>query len=223
MSSYLEHLPPVFREGTFATELLAILEAELFDDLAVRIELLPDYLTPGTVPRDRPDRIGFLDWLARLVALEVRPDWDEETRRWLLAHAVPLYRQRGTRAGLQRMLLIHLATGNLPQPELELQRDGVALFKYVPEASVRIADTAEELGFEPEPHYFQVTVHSRSSNPEQLARDQRIAELVIDLEKPVHAVYGLRITSPDIMLGVRNIPDVVDSRPWILGVEHSVL
>ena len=51
--------------------------------------------------------VEFLPWLSGWVALTLRADWSEATQRSFLQQIVPLYRLRGTRDGLQRMLTLY--------------------------------------------------------------------------------------------------------------------
>ncbi len=49
----------------------------------------------------------FLDWLSGWVALTLREDWDEEAKRRLISRIVPIYRKRGTKAGLKEILEVY--------------------------------------------------------------------------------------------------------------------
>lgn len=49
----------------------------------------------------------FLEWLSGWVALALRADLDEERQRKLIAQAASLYKLRGTKAGLARMIEIY--------------------------------------------------------------------------------------------------------------------
>ncbi len=95
------------------------------------IPWLSGQITPGPAgayARLRaPDE--FLPWLAGWVALSLREDWDSEAKRRLISEAVSLYRWRGTRRGLRRMLEIYT------QGEVEIYE------------------------FEEPAHYFQVQMH----------------------------------------------------------------
>ena len=100
MSSYVDHLPAVFRQDPFVEKLLDAFQAVL-DGLQARIEEVPRYLDPMTTDAD------FLPWLSSWVALTLRADWSETTQRTFLHEIVSLYRLRGTPAGLQRMLELY--------------------------------------------------------------------------------------------------------------------
>ena len=162
--SYLDHLPAVFREDPFVGGLLNAVQS-VFDDLAAKVDDIVRYLDPMTTD------VEFLPWLSGWVALTLRADWSEETQRSFLQQIVPLYRDRGTRTGLQRMLTLY--TG---QP-------------------VEVDDDFEQV-----PHFFQVRLTLRESDPQLLRQMQQIARAIIDQEKPAHTFYGLQLAVPTMRL-----------------------
>ena len=194
MSSYLDHLPAVFRTDRLGRFLLAFEDvlhgARDAEHPPLRrpglAELLAD-LSPYLYPDDRTPEEDFLPWLAGWVALSLRADWDRATKVRFVQESVPLYRRRGTLAGLRRMLEIHLGRG------------------------VEIDD-----GFERIPHYFQVRlVLADPSQPltEDIATamrsSQETARAIIDQEKPAHTFYALKLVVPTMRL--------VTAEPLILG------
>ena len=114
--SYLEYLPSVYREDPanrdFLDRFLAIFES-LFFETDFEIDHLGSYLdAEGTPPE-------FLNWLGSWVAASQerggsggRKKVPEAKQRELISRAVPLYRERGTREGLEN--LISLYTGKKP-------------------------------------------------------------------------------------------------------------
>ncbi|WP_371658242.1 phage tail protein [Streptomyces sp. NBC_00280] len=178
MSRYLDHLPAVFREDPFAGRFLLAFEAVLtgHDDtvgLEQLIERSADHIDPLTTGED------FLPWLAGWVGLSLRADWDADTKRGFIREIVPLYRQRGTLAGLRRMLEIYLR----PLDD-EVTRDDVVVFDE----------------FETPAHYFQVQLTLGDADPGRLRRVQEIARAIIDREKPAHTFYALRVVVPTMRL-----------------------
>jgi phage tail-like protein len=119
----------------------------------------------GQAPAD------FLPWLASWVALSLRNDWDETTQRQFISQMVTLYQQRGTLAGLQKLL--NLYTG-LP---------------------VTIYDQFDGL-----PYYFEVALTMTTSDPAARARQFQIAQSLIDQEKPAHTYYTLKIYAPTMRI-----------------------
>jgi phage tail-like protein len=67
------------------------------------LDNLPAYFDPKTAPEH------FLDWLAGWVALELYEKWSPELRRRLVADAVRLHRDRGTKLGFARVVKIFTA------------------------------------------------------------------------------------------------------------------
>ena len=177
-SRYLDHLPAAYAEDPFVGQFLLAFEAVLHgrDDvegLAQVIGRIAEYLDPRTAPAE------FLPWLAGWVAFSMRADWDVATQRGFLAEVVPLYRLRGTAAGLQRMLEIYL------RPlDGGAVRDDVAI----------VDDPAGP------PHFFQVRLTLTDADPTRLRATQEIARAIIDREKPAHTFYALKIVIPTMRL-----------------------
>lgn len=176
MTGYADQLPAVLREDPALVDIVGVFEAILsgagppMPGAPVGIEAaltrVHRHFQPGPGAPDH-DRAPpeFLPWLARWVGVVLRDDWDTATRRRFLANAIPLYRLRGTRAGLLALL--------------ELFLDG------------RGNPVVHE--FEDPPHFFQVEVTQDDHDPLRLAHTDRCLRAIIDGEKPAHAVYGLRI------------------------------
>jgi phage tail-like protein len=181
MSRYLDHLPAPFREDPFAGAFLLAFEAMLTgrDDaegvtgLEQLIESSAGFIDPLTTGEE------FLPWLAGWVGLSLRADWDTDTKRGFIREIVPLYQQRGTLAGLRRMLEIYL------QPlDDGVTRDDVVVYD----------------GFETPAHYFQVQLTLRKADSGELRRVQEIARAIIDREKPAHTFYALKVVVPTMRL-----------------------
>lgn len=171
-SDYLQYLPAIFHQDPFVGRFLEAFEAVLSGPgvagqpgLETLIGRLATYFDPQTTPEE------FLPWLAGWVALSVRADWDTATKRDFIQEIVPLYRLRGTQAGLQRMLEI-----------------------YTREA-VTIDDAFDEPA-----HFFQVKLTLSDPDPERLRGKQEIARAIIDQEKPAHTFYALKVAVPTMRL-----------------------
>jgi phage tail-like protein len=162
--SYLDYLPAVFREHPFAGDFLQAFQA-IINGLQAEIEGVADYIDPGTA------RADFLPWLSGWVALTLRADWDDATRRSFLQQIVPLYQLRGTRAGMQRML--ELYTGE----------------------RVEVDDAFDQV-----PYYFQVRLTLSEADPDLLRSKQDIARAIIDQEKPAYTFYALQLAIPTMRL-----------------------
>lgn len=114
--SYLEYLPSVYSENPvnrdFLDRFLAIFES-LFFEIDFAIDHLGKWFdSEGTPPE-------FLEWLSSWVAADqergeriTRKKVTEAKQREFISHAVSMYRDRGTRQGLED--LIFLYTGKKP-------------------------------------------------------------------------------------------------------------
>ena len=171
-SSYLDHLPAVYHQDPFLGRFLLAFETILTGPgtagqpgIEETIGRLPEHFDPETTPDE------FLPWLAGWVALALRADWDATTKRGFVREIAPLYRLRGTRAGLERMLEIY----------------------------TREAVTVDDTVVDP-PHFFQVQLTLSDADPHRLRRKQEIARAIIDQEKPAHTFYALRVAVPTMRL-----------------------
>lgn len=193
VSSYLDYLPAVFREEPFVGRFLMAFEAVLSGAGADRpgleavIGRIADYFDPMTTPAE------FLPWLAGWVALSLRDDWDEATKRSFIQQVVPLYRLRGTPAGLRRLL--ELYTGERVDIDDEFARPA---------------------------HFFQVQLRLSEADPERFRRKQQIARAIIDQEKPAHTFYALRVAVPTMRLVSRALQQREGAPLLILG-ENTLL
>lgn len=213
LSSYLDHLPAIYRAGAegdethFLGRFLLAFEALLSGigdperrGLEEWIESLHEIFDPARAP------VEFLDWLASWVALTLREDWEEEQKRRFIARIVPLYRIRGTKAGLAEMLRTYTDMG------VEIYEFGSAL--QVGVTSTVGVDTL--IGGSP-PHYFRVKLFLSKPDGDALRRQTRIARAIIDQEKPAHTYYDLEIETPTLQVG-RTSTVGVDT---LLGTEEA--
>ena len=186
-SSYLDYLPAIFREDPFAGQFLLAFEAVLSGvgsqpGLESTISGIASYFDPAATDAE------FLPWLAGWVALSLRADWDEPTRRGFIAQIVPLYRLRGTPAGLRQVLALY--TGE----------------------PVEIFDA-----FDDPPYFFEVKLTLSEADPALLRSKQQIARAIIDQEKPAHTFYSLRIAVPSMRLVSQALHEQENAPLLILG------
>lgn len=104
-SIYSRYLPDIFQENDFLQRFLYIFE-DIWEPLEQRQDHIHMFFDPRTCPT------SFLPWLASWLGLSFNPHWPEARRRQLLAQAMELYRWRGTRYGLIR--IIEVCTGITP-------------------------------------------------------------------------------------------------------------
>jgi phage tail-like protein len=120
-SSYLDYLPAIFHDEFMGSWLLAFervlsgpvpapdSNGSIGPGLEEHVERIHTYFDLGLgLPSDRPCAPDeFLPWLAGWVALSLRDDWEPDAQRRFISEIVSLYRWRGTKGGLQRMLEIY--------------------------------------------------------------------------------------------------------------------
>lgn len=189
-SDYVQYLPAVLQADPFLGQFLLAFEQILS---GLPKSSLEKTVQAKIVPADSPDPPGletliveihnyfnptntpaeFLPWLAGWVALSLREDWSESVKRKFIGQIVPLYRERGTKTGLIKMLKLYL--GDLEK--------------------VSIYDE-----FERPAHYFQVELQLASRDLDAYRRKERIARAIINQEKPAHTYYTLQIRMPTMRL-----------------------
>jgi phage tail-like protein len=136
----------------------------------------------------------FLEWLAGWSALTLRTELSEGSRRALIANIIPLYRIRGTKKYLERLLALFLGGGATVDDQ---SWPGIQIGRY----STVAADTW--LGGN-QPHHFRVRL---SVPPEEESRTEarrRLAHEAIEQAKPAHTYYDLEIIAPRFQVGVHS-------------------
>jgi len=186
VSSYLAHLPALFQQdrdfmGRFLLGFEHLLSGVQPTDSVVplterasveeQLERLYTTFVPAgpdpTHPEVHAAPEGFLPWLAGWVALSLREDLAIPERRRLISRMVSLYRYRGTKRGLLDLLKTFIQADSL---------NGIDIYE-----------------FEQPAHYFQVTIDLKVKPGEEAERITRIAQAIIDQEKPAHTLYALNI------------------------------
>lgn len=186
VSTYLNYLPAIFHDDPFLGRFLLAFETILSQappDHPPALEALIGQSHTYLKPLDSGADAGrtpasFLPWLAGWVALTLRDDWDEEVQRKFIREVVTLYRHRGTKAGLKRLLQIYLGD----------------------QTPITIYDDDADFGFDPPAHFFQVEITVNDRDPVALRRKQQIAQAIIEQEKPAHTFYALQMLVPTMRL-----------------------
>lgn len=194
VSSYRAHLPAVLQADDLIGDFLLAFERILSDSgsasrnlpqeidahnshppaLEEVISEIHAFLDPKQTPK------SFLPWLAGWVALNLREEWETETKRQFIQKIVPLYQKRGTKECLVEILKIYLESSGL--------------FREVSQQA-KVYDQFDDL-----PHYFQVELTLPTPDPALYWRQVRIATAIIDQEKPAHTFYSLKILVPSMQL-----------------------
>jgi phage tail-like protein len=105
-SRYLDYLPTIFAENDFLGRYLLIFES-IWEPLEQRQDHIAMYFDPATCPEP------LLGWLAGWFDMRTGSHWPEHRVRGLVDQMTELYRYRGTRYGLAKM--IEIWTGITPE------------------------------------------------------------------------------------------------------------
>ena len=203
-STYLNYLPAIFHDDPFLGRFLLAFETVLsqappdhppaLEALIAQSHIYLKPLVSGEDDERTPQ--SFLPWLAGWVALTLRDDWNEEVQRKFIREVVTLYRQRGTKAGLIRLLQIYLGD----------------------QTPITIYDDDNDFGFDPPAHFFQVEITVNDRDPAALRRKQQIAQAIIDQEKPAHTFYALQMLVPTMRLLSEELAAQLGGERLVLGV-----
>lgn len=106
LESYLRYLPAIYREdqvsAQFLARFLSVFE-DTYGDIDHGIGTLTRYLDADVIPAPH------LSWLGSWLAVADDEAWSERSKRTLIREAPRLFKQRGTRPGLVRLLDIYLS------------------------------------------------------------------------------------------------------------------
>ncbi|MBL0355350.1 MAG: phage tail protein [Candidatus Dechloromonas phosphoritropha] len=178
--------PTGAQEPSAVRRLLAVIDP-MFADFELLLDDLSDYFDPLLARED------FLPWLASWTALVLRADWSAAQKREVLTRIIPLYRKRGTKAGLEEYLKIYAGDGVSILDELDPMQVGVT-------ATVGVDTVVEGLPA----HFFRANVAFTTPDPAELSRKTASVRAVLDIEKPAHTYYNLSISGPTFQIGERS-------------------
>jgi phage tail-like protein len=137
------------------------------------IDLISVLFDPLNTPKD------FLPWLAGWAALSLRADLDEGAQRGFIANIIQLYRRRGTKENLIKLLGIFTQT----TPEIDEEAVPSLFFKAnFPQFK---KETRHPL------HFFKVSVVLPDPDEQTVRRKTEIAQALIEMEKPAHTFFEL--------------------------------
>ena len=182
LRAFLTPFQAIFVRSDSDSQVSGGADARALRSLEEQIGRIPSLLSPADAPDD------FLPWLAQWAAISLYSD--ARDRRRLVAQMIPLYRIRGTKEYVERVLRLYL-DGNVAVEEDEL-----------PGMAVGVADKAQ-LGLNTrlgeDPFRFTVTVEFSTvpSDRHEGARLVALTRRVIDLAKPAYTHYRLQHNLPE--------------------------
>lgn len=159
-------LPAVLQEDPVAMQWTAAFD-EVLAPVISTVDCVAAYTDPMLAPRD------FVQWLAGWAGTVLDENWPLERQRAAVAHAVPLYRSRGTVEGLRT--LIEVVTGG----RVEIAESGGVAWSAAP--------NTEPPG---EPADW-ITV--RVTPPPGVTVDPAALEALLIAEKPAHVPHRLEV------------------------------
>lgn len=160
------------------------------------IDSIAAYFHPDSAPTE------FVDWLASWLGLALKEDWTEKKRREVIAKIIPIFRMRGTKKGLEEYLKIYVdgdvAINDDPTP-----------FQIGVNSKIGINTVIGGLPT----HFFVVDIILAQVEPKSMQRKLRTVETIIEMEKPAHTRYRLRIRVPSLRIEL-NSTIGIDTLLW---------
>nr|WP_298248522.1 phage tail protein [uncultured Halomonas sp.] len=184
--SSLRHLPVPFHDDPesahFLDRFLGYFDT-VFAEIIARHRSMVEFFDPRVVPQE------FLAWLGSWFDLEFLAAWPEATRRQMIAQAISYFRQRGTVAGLKRILQWHSGLSD-PLPQV------IEHFRLPEDTPVMIGGVA--LDPDPSAHSFTIVLPAYLAMSDD---DRAVLERLITASVPAHTRYQLRLIEPGIRIG----------------------
>jgi phage tail-like protein len=197
--SSLKFLPAAYLEdpeGASTLDRLLSLTDTIYDEIETRIEEFTMQLGPGSADPE------FLPWLASWFDLSFDPSWSLAQRRRILGEIVDIYRWRGTRRGLTKLLVLHTGLeGGLPR--LVENRCARARLEH-----------RRWIGQQSDPCGFTVLLPATAIDDENKAR--AIDRLLRD-NIPAHADFCLRPVVPGVRLADATVAGSVVGFDTLVG------
>lgn len=182
--SLLRYLPELYQENpqssSFVERFLLLFDS-LYQDMSREIEKVPMYFDPDSTNKE------MLLWLAEWLSMDHVYIWREAQLRYLVKHALELYRQRGTANYLRK--IIELYTEKTPYIVEYYQYE-----KYINHSKMRRVLT--EL-YGNNSYIFTVILPFNSITS---SREYSVILKIIEKAKPAHMEGKLVVLSPYILL-----------------------
>jgi len=180
----------------------AVADMDATQGLRDKIQLLGKLLDPWLAD----DK--FLPWLAGWMALSLHSNLAPERKRELIANMIPLYRIRGTRKYLEKLLSLCV---DVPTAVEEEDVPALQIGKH----STLGKDMYIGGGA---PHFFRVKIVASQLSVPALEEQRQLAYEVVELAKPAHTAYEFLFDSPQMQIGVHSMVGI----DTVLGSAQAV-
>ncbi|MFS0555388.1 phage tail protein [Brevibacillus sp. 179-C9.3 HS] len=186
--TFLRYLPAVYQSEPASADFLErflSLFGTFYLELEEQIDTISRLFDPDTTPGE------FVPWLASWLGAGKEDHWTEAQRRELIRRAPVLYAERGTRAGLEKM--VELYTGERPMIVEYFQiRD----MKAIPELHELISSLYMD-----HPYQFCLIVSQECARTEQ---EQSVLQKILEDQKPAFTEAKLIVLRPGIYADIHS-------------------
>lgn len=185
--SYLSYLPVVYQEDEAGREFLSRF-LPLFETFFSDIEEKIFSSVKHTDAEAAPDE--FLPWLAQWLALSRDENWPPGKLRKLITEAPRLYRMRGTREGIEKIIKLYID---------EDEQSVIIIENFLMKRCLEDAKATvrpEDVLYGSNPYSFCILLKPFGITSNQLQTVQRI----VNTEKPAHTAGHVRKLEPWIYL-----------------------
>lgn len=186
--TYLSYLPAVYREDEesrdFLERFLSLFSTFLMD-MEEKIDHIPNYFDVNLVSGD------FLRWLSTWLGIASDDSWSDEQIRQLLLHAPFLYKRRGTKKAIEKIVEIY--TGKKPYIiehfQLKKEKQNSELYNVIKNI------------YGDHPYYFYVLIEHNTLRSE---KEKVMLQKLLDAEKPAYTEAKLVVLEPWIYLDMHS-------------------
>lgn len=186
--TYLSYLPAVYQEDErsreFLERFLSIFSTFLMD-MEEKIEQIPNYFDPNLVSGD------FLKWLSTWLGITSDDSWTDWQIRELLMHAPFLYKRRGTKKAIEKIVEIY--TGRKPYIienfQLRTEKQNSDLYNVIKKI------------YGDHPYYFYVLIAPNTIHSD---KEKVMLQKLLDEEKPAFTEAKLIVLEPWIYLDMHS-------------------
>jgi len=182
-SRYVHLLPQIYREIDFVGRFLSVVEQAFDPDVQI-LNTLWAYFDPLIAPQ------AMLPFLAHWVGWHLPNYLNLNQQRYLIRHALEIYRWRGTKRGMR--LYLHLATGLPFDNRTSESENPIGITEAFSQGFVLGSTIAGENAILGGGKPFHFSVHLRLSDHQLI--DESLVRAVIEQEKPAFSTYDLYIS-----------------------------